>query len=203
MLWLVRHAHGNSSFVKQELAMALSWWVDVLQNEVCEKHQWHSKVGEPLHLFCDARSTPPRAAAVLLERGQQTLYCDEEPSETLMSFLEARNDGQIMSLEILSIALGVVAMSVVTLVVTCCVAHSCSGLSTFADKFRGRRLVVWSDNKGAEMATKKGKDISLCCAELRYLRSSCLQVRPNRSITTVCSIACGSCFYNSMWTSGS
>ena len=52
-----------------------------------------------------------------------------------MQFFRKRGDGQITSLEILAIALGV---------------------STFADSIAGRRVIVFSDNKGAESATQKG-----------------------------------------------
>ena len=52
-----------------------------------------------------------------------------------MQFFHKRSDGQITSLEILAIALGV---------------------STFANSIAGRRLIVFSDNKGAEIATQKG-----------------------------------------------
>ena len=46
-----------------------------------------------------------------------------------------RGDNQITSLEILSIALGI---------------------STFAKEIEGRNLIIWSDNTGAESATRKG-----------------------------------------------
>ena len=52
-----------------------------------------------------------------------------------MNFFHSREDNQITSLEILSIALGV---------------------STFSDMIANRRLIVFSDNKGAEGSTQKG-----------------------------------------------
>lgn len=78
-----------------------------------------------IHMLVDARSTPPRIAAVLLLNGK-VYYSDMEPSsqagdcfelklrarpraatgvQVLRSF-RAREDGQIMSLELLSIAFG-------------------------------------------------------------------------------------------------
>ena len=57
------------------------------------------------------------------------------PCESLMSSFKQRGDKQITSLEIVSIALGI---------------------SSFAHLIRGRRVVIWSDNKGAEGATRKG-----------------------------------------------
>ena len=90
-----------------------------------------------------------------MRRGEQTLYCDLEPSTELMAFFNERNDGQIMSLELLSIALGTPPPAFLH---DPGVSYTfCAGLSTFADQIRGRKLVIWSDNKGAELSTKKGQ----------------------------------------------
>lgn len=62
-------------------------------------------------------------------------YCDMEPPADLMSFFKRRGDKQITSLEILAIALGI---------------------STFGHMIANRRLIVFSDNKGAERSTQKG-----------------------------------------------
>ena len=45
--------------------MALKWWLAVLNLQIMEQRPWEAKGDKPLHLFCDARSTPPRVAAVL------------------------------------------------------------------------------------------------------------------------------------------
>jgi hypothetical protein len=63
-------------------------------------------------------------------------YCDMEPPACVMEFFQKRGDKQITSLEILSIALGI---------------------STFGDLISNRRLIVFSDNKGAEHSTQKGR----------------------------------------------
>ena len=60
----------------------------------------------PLHLYCDARSEPPRIAAVLCEKGRPTQWADMQPSEQVLACFRKGGDKQIMSLELLSIALG-------------------------------------------------------------------------------------------------
>ena len=62
-------------------------------------------------------------------------YTDGVPSQAIMEQFSARNDRQITTLEILSISIG---------------------LSTFQSELKGRKVVVWSDNKGAEGTTRKG-----------------------------------------------
>ena len=66
----------------------------------------------------------------------------------LNSFMK-RGDNQITSLEILSIALGI---------------------STFAKEIAGRNLIIWSDNTGAESATRKGVvfAVDFLCACIRF-----------------------------------
>ena len=70
---------------------------------------------KPLQMLCDARSTPPRIAAVLVADGRIE-YADFEPSNAVMRQFTRRGDNQIASLELLSIAFG---------------------FSTFAAKLRG------------------------------------------------------------------
>ena len=72
--------------------------------------------------------TPLRCAAVLVMDGSVS-YTDGAPSSKFMAHLEQRCDAQIMALEILSISVG---------------------LSTFARKLAGRKVIVWSDNTAAE-----------------------------------------------------
>ena len=60
---------------------------------------------KPLQLLCDARSTPPRIAAVLVVDGRIE-YADVEPSKEVMRQFKRRGDNQIASLELLSIAFG-------------------------------------------------------------------------------------------------
>ena len=49
-----------------------------------------------------------------------------------------------------------------------------SGVSTFAEHIRGRNVVVWSDNKGAEAAARKGRlDNGLLVRFMHQSVSSC------------------------------
>ena len=77
----------------------------------------------------DARGSRARCAAVLFSAGK-CFFTDGEPSPCYMNLLEERRDNQIMSLEIMAIAVG---------------------LSTFAEELKGRKVVVYSDNTGAEV----------------------------------------------------
>ena len=87
-------------------------------------------------------------------RDGECFYCDEEPPRHLLKTWKARKDSQIMGLEVLSVALGAPPPH--------CSAHLCLagcgavGLSTFHDKIRGRDIVIWSDNAGAEHSMRKG-----------------------------------------------
>ena len=56
-------------------------------------------------MYADARSTPPRVAAVVIADGHFH-YCDAEPQAHVLAQFAARNDGQITSLEMLAIAYG-------------------------------------------------------------------------------------------------
>ena len=108
--------------------LALRWWREVFELELCEQRPWAKDHRKQVHLFCDARSTPPRLAAVLfievmtcfaqfrvcmcvvavclLCQGQPAMYTDMAPPAMVMQNFAAREDGQIMGLEILSICLG-------------------------------------------------------------------------------------------------
>ena len=111
----------------------------------------------PVQLFCDARGVPPRVAAVLLADGK-CWYIDLAPSESALTNFRHRNDKQIMSLELLSIALG---------------------LSSFAHLLRGRKVRVWSDNAGAEATTRKGSARQFdhtCLVHCLWLRAAQLHI---------------------------
>ena len=131
---IMAHAHGRSSAITAQLELSLEWWIEVLERGIIERREWQRERSRPVHLFCDARSTPPRVAAILFRDGQRR-FCDMQPDEKQLGFFKKRGDNQIMSLELLSIALGV---------------------STWADLLEGRDLVIWSDNSGAEAATRSG-----------------------------------------------
>ena len=131
---LFAHSKQHGVMVQQRLRVALEWWAEVLALELCETRAWVPDRREAAQLFVDARSTPPRVAAVLFLDGQAS-YSDWAPPECVMRHFKRRGDAQIMSLELLAIAFG---------------------LSTFSGALVGRRVRLWSDNVGAEAATRKG-----------------------------------------------
>lgn len=116
------------------LRKALLWWLFVLTGGVAEKRSWKEVDQAPVHLFCDAAGDPARLAAVLWCDGK-VFYTDCAPPDEIMQNFARRADQQIMGLELLSIALG---------------------MSTFTAQCSRRRVVVHSDNTGAEAATAKG-----------------------------------------------
>ena len=117
----------------------------MLKHEVVEERAWNAPDTPLAHLFVDARGVPPRCAAVLFVDGQR-LYTDGQPSDQIMNAFEERADNQIMTLEILAISVG---------------------LSTFAAELRGRKVIVFSDNKGAEAclcdAFPPSRPLGPCC----------------------------------------
>ena len=116
-----------TSEIDEELEKALRWWLTVLREDICEIRsilffifafqtitvyilmltcrRWVESEQKPLQLLCDARSTPPRVAAVLVVDGRIE-YSDFEPSKEVMRQFTRRGDNQIASLELLSIAFG-------------------------------------------------------------------------------------------------
>ena len=121
------------------LRTALHWWREVLSLELVETRPWKAPRTKPLLLFADARGNPPRLAAVLVGRGE-ILYTDLEPAAEVVNFFQKRSDNQIMSLELLSLALG---------------------MSTLATQIASQRVRMFSDNVGAEKAFAKGYLASL------------------------------------------
>ena len=59
----------SNSAVDEQLRLALRWWLEVLQGGIKQMRPWVSRDEKPVHMFCDARSTPPRVAAVLVRCG--------------------------------------------------------------------------------------------------------------------------------------
>ena len=55
----------RSGAVSCELKLSLRWWHEVLDMDLKETRTWLGNVGEQVHLFTDARSTPPHIASVL------------------------------------------------------------------------------------------------------------------------------------------
>ena len=125
---------SKSGRVGRVLHLALRWWLEVLQLEICEAASFVVDRREPVQIFCDARGVPPRLVAVAIV-DQDILYTDMEPSTDVMKLFEQRQDNQIMGLETLAIALA---------------------LSSFKSSLYGRNVRIWSDNVGSESATRKG-----------------------------------------------
>ena len=129
----VYRSYFDSSFercgrVSAALRTVLKWWDVVLQWDLAESRAWEQPKHAPVHLFVDARGQPARCAAVLFIDGK-CRYTDGQPSQKYRALLDKRQDNQIMSLEIMAVALG---------------------LSTFSEVLKGRKVVVYSDNTGAE-----------------------------------------------------
>ena len=130
---LIEHTYGRG-FWRVRLEHCLEWWKQVLELKISQERARHGSVQKPFHLSADARSTPPRLAAVLICDGK-FYYTEMAPPKELLEVLVKRNDNQIMGLEIMSIALGI---------------------SSFSELIKSRKVRVWSDNKGAEGCTRKG-----------------------------------------------
>ena len=113
------------------MKLALKWWRQALAKRWCEAVPW-SLATETVELFCDARSTPARMAAVLVV-GSHMWYADWEPTAPVTDTFVRRADCQVMALELLAVAVA---------------------LCTFADALAGRNVRVWADNVGGEGALR-------------------------------------------------
>ena len=63
------------------LEIALRWWLNALDLNLSEVRTWELQRRSLCRMFVDARSTPPRIAAVLVEAGKTIEYSDMEPSK--------------------------------------------------------------------------------------------------------------------------
>ena len=116
------------------LRIALLWWKHVLRCGVCETHNWDLHDKKPCHIFVDAASSPARCAAVLHDEGL-FFYSDAPPTNAMLRQMGNRGDKQIMSLEMMAILFA---------------------LTTFRTKLANRRVILFSDNTGAEKSAVKG-----------------------------------------------
>ena len=62
-----RQIWAKTSDLNKELELALKWFAEVLQDEICEVVPWQRARKKPVHMFCDARGDPPRIAAVVVD----------------------------------------------------------------------------------------------------------------------------------------
>ena len=136
----------GSGRVGPRLLEALKWWLMVLRHNVTEHRAWLQSESKVCRMFVDAASIPAWLAAVLFIDGH-VIYTDAKPTRQILGQLAARNDKQITSL---------VGSMLVHLCAMCdglegCVQEIISillAVSTFADLLRGRKVVLYSDNKG-------------------------------------------------------
>ena len=124
----------GTGVVGPRLRRSLLWWKTALESNLSELRSWEDSQQSVCRILVDAASTPACCAAVLFCDGF-TWYTAMEPSNELLEQLEVRGDKQITSLEIIAILLS---------------------LMTFGELIRGRKVVLYSDNKGAEGSTTKG-----------------------------------------------
>ena len=61
-----RQSSAFRSEISQDLKLVLQWWGEILKLKICEERPWFDQPSDVAHLFADARSTPPRIAAVLI-----------------------------------------------------------------------------------------------------------------------------------------
>jgi len=66
---------GSSGKVDSELRLALRWWAEVLEAGIKETKIWRSPEVQPVRIYADARSTPPRIAAVIICDGRYVATC--------------------------------------------------------------------------------------------------------------------------------
>jgi hypothetical protein len=129
---------------------ALIWWREYLRLPLKMTH-YYGRAPECVHIFTDARSTPPRIAATMLLEGK-LYYSDAEPSTEVVKQLLNRKDQQIMALEMLA---------------------AFFGIATFAPFLKGKCIHVYIDNTAGEKAIDKGaaksQDHNMITHHLRLL----------------------------------
>ena len=75
-------------------------------------------------------------------------FADFEPSAEVLAHFRFGGDNGIMSLELLSIALGDLVWVVGCVWDIACTFSLASGISVFADMIAGRNVIIYSDNTG-------------------------------------------------------
>jgi len=77
---LFKQQRARCSRLSLDLQRALEWWRTALGGERCELRAWSPIASKTMHMLCDARSVPPRVAAVLIGNGL-IMYSDMQPPE--------------------------------------------------------------------------------------------------------------------------
>ena len=107
---LFKQSHSYATRCSSDVDAALEWWEDVLRFNLAQERGFAQAPAAPAWLFVDARSTPARIAAVLVTDGR-AWYSDVEPPERFLRHFRPRGDGQITSLELLSMAFALCTFS--------------------------------------------------------------------------------------------
>ena len=103
-LYQQQHRPLHRGAMRPLLLMSLKWWQQVLQNRRWQTKRLGART-EVVHIFCDAASTPAKAAAVFMS-DSVLAFTDWVPPAKLLEELEPRKDQQICALELMAIVLG-------------------------------------------------------------------------------------------------
>ena len=123
--------HGRASPL---LKLALRWWEAALQMPLQKTIPLQHEEESVINVFCDARGTPARVGAVIVN-GPSIKYTDWPPPQAVLDALVKRQDEQIMAQELIAIVVG---------------------LFIFLSEIRGRSVRIWTDNMGGEGSLHKG-----------------------------------------------
>ena len=148
----------GTGHVGAQLLEALHWWCRVLAFEIAELCPWVPPTTKVCRIFVDAASTPACCAAVAFIDGRVVYTC-APPDPDLVCRLVKRRDNQIMSLVGERMCLGCSSVSRV------CVQEIMGimlALATFVDSLHGRRVLLYSDNKGAQCVLAVPLALLLC-----------------------------------------
>ena len=127
-----QYAPSRNNGCSPTLLSAMNWWLRIfdcnLTQAISLKHKHRN-----IDMFCDASGSPPRIAAVVIDK-YSIEHCAMDVLPTVAEKFEQRNDKQIMGMELLAIL---------------------AGIETFKDKCQGARVRIWTDNIGGECALRK------------------------------------------------
>ena len=131
------HSHGRASSLTADVADALRWFLDILEKGLAEERAWGCKESRaPVLIWTDARSTPPRLAAVCVDaESGRVWWTDWAPPASLLRQLPESGDGHIATLEIMAVALA---------------------FSTWEPWLAGKAVRVFSDDTVAQFTLQRG-----------------------------------------------